>query len=126
MLSAKVATTANRIKLFQNKLTGSLDKAVLAVAEDVAAYARDSMEPGFGTPAPPGHPPNIQTGELHDSIQASLVGPGKAEVQVGADYGAELEFGSARVAARPFLTPAVDAVQKTAGARVRTEVGRNL
>jgi HK97 gp10 family phage protein len=52
----------------------------------------------------------VDTGFLRDSIVSESVTAGKeAEVWVWADYGIHVEFGTYKMAARPFLTPAVEA-----------------
>lgn len=52
----------------------------------------------------------VATGYLRSSIQAVSLTAGKsAEVQVGAPYAAFVEFGTYKMAARPFLTPAFEA-----------------
>lgn len=57
----------------------------------------------------PGEPPATETGNLAISLDSKMIGPTTGEVSVGAEYGAPLEFGSARgLAPRPFLTPATE------------------
>jgi hypothetical protein len=59
----------------------------------------------------PGEAPHTDLGHLANSIQVVETGALSAEVQVGSEYGAALEFGTVdgRIAARPFLTPAMEA-----------------
>ncbi len=56
----------------------------------------------------PGEAPAIDTGYLVNTIQTRKTGTGSAQVSVGADYAAPLEFGTRKMAARPFLRPAAD------------------
>lgn len=58
----------------------------------------------------PGEPPAIDTGNLANSMAHQMIGPTEGEVTVGAEYSVELEMGAARIAARPFLGPAVEKV----------------
>lgn len=52
----------------------------------------------------------VQTGYLRSSIESASIEAGKsAEVYVGAEYGAYVEYGTYKMAARPFLTPAFEA-----------------
>lgn len=52
----------------------------------------------------------VQTGHLRSSIVSESGKVGKeAEVWVWADYGVFVEFGTYKMAARPFLSPAVAA-----------------
>src|SRR5690625_507929 len=57
----------------------------------------------------PGHPPNTDTGRLAGSIRAVMSDTPTAYVDALADYAAHLEFGTRNMAARPFMTPAVEA-----------------
>lgn len=57
-------------------------------------------------PSKPGQPPSADTHLLDRSIETHLVEPLKAEVSANAPYAVGLEFGTAKVAARPFMAPA--------------------
>ena len=57
----------------------------------------------------PGQPPNTDTGRLAGSIRAVESGKPTAHVDALADYARALEFGTRNMAARPFMTPAVEA-----------------
>jgi HK97 gp10 family phage protein len=81
------------------------------------------------SPSAPGQPPGLDTGYLINSVQVvDPVTPIEAILGVGADYGPHLEFGTSKMAARPFLRPAmdenereiVDAVQRTVAAFVES------
>jgi HK97 gp10 family phage protein len=60
-----------------------------------------------------GHPPNTDTGRLVQSIQFEIE-PEKGVGRVGTNlkYGADLEFGTLHMAARPWLLPALKVNQK--------------
>jgi HK97 gp10 family phage protein len=70
----------------------------------------------------PGEAPATDTGFLVNSISTKLE-PEKmrAIVRVGAEYAVFLEYGTVRMAARPFFTPVVEA-QKSAFAKRLKEV----
>lgn len=52
----------------------------------------------------------VDTGYLRSSIVSTSVSTGKeAEIQVGAEYGIYVEYGTYKMGARPFLSPAVAA-----------------
>ena len=55
-----------------------------------------------------GEPPNTDTGRLIGSIRVQQAGRATAEVIAGVDYARYLEFGTRHMAARPFMTPAVE------------------
>ena len=60
----------------------------------------------------PGEPPASDTGTLVNSIQVRHVRDLESWVIVGAEYAHELEFGRARVAARPFVRPAARKIRE--------------
>jgi HK97 gp10 family phage protein len=70
----------------------------------------------------PGQPPAIDTGNLINSIRVEDVTPTEATLGVGAEYGEYLEFGTSRMAARPFLRPAMDENENEIVAAVRDTV----
>lgn len=59
----------------------------------------------------PGEAPATDTGTLVNSIQARRKARLEWWVTVGAEYGAGLEFGKARVEPRPFMRPAVRKIE---------------
>ncbi len=56
----------------------------------------------------PGEPPATDMGNLVNSIASDRVKPLLHEVTVGAEYGAYLEYGTVRMAPRPFFKPSFD------------------
>ncbi len=67
------------------------------------------------TASAPGEPPAVDTGHLIQTIQTTIKSPTEAEIIVPAEYAQALEFGTGRMAARPFVRPAVDGVLKRFG-----------
>lgn len=63
------------------------------------------------SPSSPGHPPAVVTGELKNSIRVVRMSANHYRVVVMAEHGLYLEFGTSRMAPRPFLSPAVEAVR---------------
>lgn len=57
-------------------------------------------------PSKPGEPPKADTHRLADNIETVQVAPLKVEVSSNAPYSAPLEFGTSRMASRPFMRPA--------------------
>jgi HK97 gp10 family phage protein len=51
----------------------------------------------------------VDTGALRNSIQTTMAGDMSAVVAPGVDYAIFVEFGTARMAARPYLIPAAEA-----------------
>lgn len=50
------------------------------------------------------------TGWLHDSLQTEMIAPTTARVQSDAEYDIYQELGTYKMAAHPFLAPAVESV----------------
>lgn len=106
---------------------------MLKAAHDVEARAKVAIQTGAKTgrmygrhqASAPGEAPATDTGHLVNSIHVDA-GPGElaAEVVVGAEYGAYLEFGTTDMAPRPFLGPAVEAARPGFVAAVETELNR--
>lgn len=74
--------------------------ALTCMMEVLTHFSRES-------PSAPGEPPGVDTGTLKSSINVNSLGPTIYAVNVGTDYGIHLEYGTIRMAARPFLLPAV-------------------
>jgi HK97 gp10 family phage protein len=55
----------------------------------------------------PGEPPSADTHLLDRSIETVQVEPLKVNVSANAPYAVPLEFGTSKMAARPFMAPAV-------------------
>lgn len=81
-----------------------------------AKSGRIYRRPGGGSyqASAPGQPPAIRTGELLRSIsQPQVSRSGRflvGTLTIGADYAGFLERGTGRMAARPFIGPAIKAV----------------
>lgn len=121
----RVVLTDNIIPQLRKRLPAAVDAVVQKTAAEVEKNAKEAMEgPKHGrtyrvsktgkahTASAPGEAPAIDTGLLHSSIMHYSEGVGKASVDVYADYGRDLEFGTRKMAARPFLRPAVEKAAK--------------
>jgi hypothetical protein len=60
----------------------------------------------------PGEAPATDTGLLVNSTQFKMVNELTAEVNINAEYGPDLEYGSTTMAARPFIGPAIEKERK--------------
>lgn len=59
-------------------------------------------------PSAPGQFPNADTHHLDTNIETRIGGPGLVVVESLASYSAALEFGTSRIAPRPFMRPATE------------------
>lgn len=73
-------------------------------------------------PSLPGEPPNEDTGVLRSHIETTQPGPLKVEVSSNAPYAAALEFGTSKMAERPYMRPATARKRKEVVALVRKAV----
>ncbi len=73
-------------------------------------------------PSLPGQPPHQDTGVLANNIETVLVAALKAEVSSNAPYAAALEYGTSRMAERPYMRPAVAQSRKEVVELVRRAV----
>lgn len=71
----------------------------------------------------PGESPAIDTGALVNSIGTEMTGPLRGIVYEGMEYAAYLEYGTVHMAARPHMTPAVEAVRSRFFERMRAICG---
>jgi HK97 gp10 family phage protein len=91
-------------------------RALFAGGEAVKAEAQNSITEGatsgkFHVPSAPGEPPNENTGTLRRNITVTQVGPLHVRVASNALYSSHLEFGTSKMAARPFMGPAARKVK---------------
>lgn len=78
--------------------------------------------------SPPGSPPNADTGELDTGITSTQIENGPERyinhTASNAPHGPPLEFGSSRMAPRPFMSPAFDANKDAIEASIRKAIIR--
>lgn len=73
-------------------------------------------------PSKPGEPPNEDTATLRIGIVVTQPGPLHVRVSSNAPYSGFLEFGTSKMAARPFMGPAARAKRAEVVALVRKAV----
>lgn len=95
MLKVKVAN--NRLP----KLNSQLRERALKIIQDGAQQTADMAK----SLAP------VDTGFLRGSIHVETQDSGHAQVVVEASYGQFVEYGTVKMAAQPYLTPAVELVK---------------
>lgn len=103
-----------RLRKLEKDTTRFVGKALFAGGESIQVEAQLSITQGAVSgknhvPSKPGEPPNQDTGRLGDNIETVQKGPLLVEVSSNArPYAAYMEFGTSKVAARPYLRPARD------------------
>lgn len=103
--------------------------ALYSAGQDIELDAEISITNGavsgkYHVPSLPGQPPNADTGRLDQSIDTTVVAqnPPTVHVTSHAPYSAALEFGSSKMAERPFLRPATEKNRKKVGQKVAAAV----
>lgn len=99
-----------------DELAGAvIEEAADAVrAEAFYSISRGSVSGAGHVPSKPGEPPNREFGDLQAGLSVKRTGLLSAEVRAEAAHSRPLEFGTSKLAARPFLRPARD--KEAAGA----------
>lgn len=80
--------------------------ALIEIEAEIS-ITRGSVSGKHHVPSQPGEPPNRDTGVLDNNIETVRVEPLKVETSSNAPDSRELEFGTSRMAERPFMRPAV-------------------
>lgn len=104
-----------------------LGKAIYVAADAIRVEAKRSITAGSVSgrghvASSPGEPPNRDTGHLDTNIEAAKTGPLEAETRSTASYAAALEFGTSKMAERPYMRPAVKKVMPL----VRRQIGKTV
>lgn len=111
MANANIGVVINKDKLL-NLIRNSPGKAsnlVNAMALDGQAYVVRSFTT---SPSAPGEPPGVVTGALRASIHVEEISEFKRAIVTGVDYAAHLEFGTEKMAPRPFMAPMANYLQR--------------
>jgi HK97 gp10 family phage protein len=111
------------------ELVLELSKQVYIAADRVRGeaqflIAKGSIQGKGHQPSKPGEPPNLDTGVLSAGITARLTGSLKAVAESAAPYAAHLEYGTSKMAERPYMRPAAKTVRKDYQVNVARAVSR--
>jgi HK97 gp10 family phage protein len=103
--------------------------ALFAGGEEIQIEAQISITNGAVSgknhvPSRPGEPPNQDTGVLANNIETNQVAPLRVEVSSNAPYAAHLEFGTSRMAERPYMRPAAAKKRKEVTEMVRRAIDK--
>jgi len=119
---AVVKVDMTKLLDIERRAPGRIDKAIAKLALTCQAEIVENFS--ASSPASPGQPPGIDTGTLKNSVLTGRVKPREHKVYVGQnveyaiylEYGTLTEDGSTRMAARPFMLPAVERTKRQVGA----------
>lgn len=111
-MSAK--SHSDRLMRMAKQTAREVTRALYLVGQQVELEAERSITAGsvsgkFHVPSLPGEPPNRDTGVLDSNIETTVVAqnPPTVHVTSHAPYSAALEWGTSKMAERPFMRPAV-------------------
>lgn len=104
-------------------------QALFAAGEMIQTEAQLSITRGAisgrgHVPSRPGEPPNQDTGVLASNIETTQPAPLRVRVSSNAPYSAPLEFGTSKMAPRPFMRPARDKMRHEAQRLVQQAMNR--
>lgn len=116
----KVTLDDHRLRAMPKALERAADNLVGRTAFSIEGIAKAKIMAGNKTgriyrigkvehqASAPGEPPATDTGALVNSIGSERVKPMLHRVNVHAEYAAYLEYGTSRMAPRPFLQPSFE------------------
>ena len=105
-------------RLSDARLARDIGNALYVGGEILATEAQLSITQGSMSgakhiPSKPGEPPMNDSGVLAGNIETVQKSPALVEVSSNAPYSKALEYGTSKMAARPFLIPARNKTRKT-------------
>lgn len=108
-----------------------LGAIVYAASDEIRVEARRLITAGSVSgknhvASRPGEPPNRDTGHLDTNIENTRTAPLEAEVRSKAQYAAALEYGTSKMAERPYMRPAVRKVKPKMLKDIETRVNRAI
>ncbi len=98
---------------------GKASNLINAMALDGLGYVVRSFTV---SPSSPGDPPGVVTGALRASIHVESLGEFKKAIVTGTDYAVHLEFGTEKMAPRPYMMPMANYLQRNVMGYWRTFV----
>lgn len=103
-----------RVRVTSHNVFGSIAQLMEGRMAAAAAHTHAAMVRKVSTPGPPrsspGSPPHVDTGDLRKSLQPEVVRTGntiRGTVSSSVPHALMLEYGTSKMAARPFMRPTV-------------------
>lgn len=128
---AKITGADRHLKRLRNAANIARDvaAALYSAGQDIEIEAERSITEGSISgkghiPSLPGQPPNRDTGELDRNIETTIQSqsPPTIHVTSNAPHSADLEYGTSKMAERPFMRPATEKNRKKVGQKVAAAV----
>lgn len=109
--------------------TRRVGEALFAAGKELEVEAQLSITRGAVSgkshvPSRPGEPPNQDTGVLANNIETVQVEVTRVQVSSNAPYAAELEFGTSKMAERPYMRPAAAKTRQRVGELIALSIRR--
>jgi HK97 gp10 family phage protein len=98
----------------------NLDKKIPQAIADGLKEIGDSIVEGAKAIVP------VRTGRLRDSISIQELGPQHVTVGAATEYADAVEYGTYRMAARPYIGPQLDRMQSEAPRIIQDKINRVL
>lgn len=110
----------------QRQMERAARDAVKALLEDGQQHVRGRF--GLVPPSAPGNPPAIDTGNLYRNVTTGYTRgkPTWGYLRAAVEYAIWLEFGTSKMAARPFMRPTALYLKQRAPEIVAEALRRNL
>lgn len=120
-----------RLQNASQKSVTLVGQALFAGGDMIRAEAAHLITQGavsgkYHVPSAPGEPPNEDTGVLRTHIETTQPAPLRVEVSSNAPYAVALEFGTSKMAPRPYMGPALRAKKKEVTALIKTAVDKAM
>lgn len=125
---------AHKVKAKLKRLNGRevkqhISAAIYTAADMLRVEAALSISAGAVSgknhvPSQPGEPPNYDTGDLADKIEVRSVDEFECEVVASSGHAVPLEFGTSKMAERPFMRPAAKKARPKAQRLIAAAIAR--
>ena len=131
MVKIKDSGHAVRLGRMRSPAAKSLtERALYAAGQAIEIHAEVGITTGSisgsgHVASAPGEFPNADSRLLDTSIHTVVVGPNRVNVESTAPYSVALEFGTSRMAARPFMKPSANAKRQEAQELIAEAVRRS-
>jgi HK97 gp10 family phage protein len=123
-LDIKVRIPAFLFQSVQVELERRVNSALDETAAEGQKFIAQTVSIPFPPPSAGGEPPHRRTGRLYRGIEATLnPKPFWRSIKTEAPYSIYLEFGTVRMAERPFMRPGARQVVKLAPGIFRKHLG---